>query len=110
MVTLDGVCLSRCSLHGDGTGIVQCAVVADKVHVSRNKNREERPHHHAGSERDAVNKLVLAGRKTGHHQVVVFHRKLVCKRSAENAANSISTNIFLNVAIFRKYILIKYTN
>ena len=27
-----------------------------------------------------------------------------------NAANSTSTNIFLNVAIFRKYILIKYTN
>jgi len=27
-----------------------------------------------------------------------------------NAVNSTSTNIFLNVAIFRKYILIKYTN
>ena len=42
------------SLHGDGTGVVQRAVVAKKVHVSRNKNREERPHHHAGSERNAI--------------------------------------------------------
>ena len=71
-------------LHGDGTGVVQCAVVADKVHVARNKNREERPHHHAGSERDVVNKLVLTCRKTGHHQVGVFHRELVRKRSAEH--------------------------
>ena len=61
------------SLHGDGTGVVQRAVVADKVHISRNKNREERPHHHAGSKCNAVNKLVLTRRKTGYHQVVIFH-------------------------------------
>ena len=98
------------SLHGDGTGVVQRAVVADKVHVARNKNREKRPHQHTGPERNTVGELALAGRKTGNHQVVIFHRELVRKRSAENAANSTSTNIFLNVAIFRKYILIKYTN
>ena len=61
------------SLHSDGTGVVQRAVVADKVHISRNKNREERPHHHAGSKCNAVNKLVLTRRKTGYHQVVIFH-------------------------------------
>ena len=72
------------SLHGDGAGVVQRAVVADKVHIARNKNREERPHHHAGSERDAVRKLVLTGRKTRHHQVVIFHRELVRKRSTEH--------------------------
>jgi len=71
-------------LHGDGTGVVQRAVVAEKIHVSRNKNREKCPHHHAGSERNAVNKLILTCRKTGHHQVVVFHRELVRERSAEH--------------------------
>ena len=71
-------------LHGDGTGVVQRAVVADKVHVARNKDREERSHHHAGSECDAVNKLILTRCKTGHHQVVVFHRELVRKRTAED--------------------------
>ena len=65
------------SLHGDSAGVVDGGISADKVHIPRNKNREERPHHHAGSERDAVNKLVLTGRKTGHHQVVIFHRELV---------------------------------
>ena len=84
---LEDVVVEEChggGLHGDGTGVVQRAVVADKVHVARNKNREKRPHHHAGSKCDAVNKLVLAGHKTGHHQVVVFHRELVRKSTAEH--------------------------
>ena len=72
------------SLHGDGTGVVQRSVIADKVHVTGDEYREERPHHHAGSERDAVRELVLTGCKTGHHQVVVFHRELVRKRTAED--------------------------
>ena len=84
MVTLGGACLSRCSLHSDGTGVVQRAIVANEVHVTGDEYREGRPHHHAGSEHDAVYELVLTGRKTGHHQIVVFHRELVRKRTAKH--------------------------